>query len=92
VAVGHRLDLRGAVLPAQDRLVEATVMDRSVRSMTLDQLFAVGNKHREDNYACGMSKDGVDYITATWVDALVQYQGLNEVVAEALRRRWMLYV
>jgi hypothetical protein len=65
-------------------------MPVSVGSMTLDELFAIGNRQREQNYECGMSQDGVDYLTRTWILALVEYQGLHEAVADALRRRWML--
>lgn len=57
---------------------------------TLDQFHSIALKQRDMNVACGMSKDGVDYLTRSWIDALVQFRGLPEVVAEALRRRLML--
>jgi hypothetical protein len=60
--------------------------------MKIDELYAVGEKQREENYGCGMSRDGVDYLTQTWVAALVEHQDLPWVVGDALLRRWMLPV
>jgi gamma-glutamylcysteine synthetase len=39
-----------------------------------------------------MSEDGVDYLTSTWVEALVEHQGVSREVGNALLRRWMLPV
>ena len=62
----------------------------NVRSLTLDELHIIGSKQRVMNITCGMSPEGVDYLTSSWIDALVEYQGIRAEVARALRRRLLL--
>ena len=57
---------------------------------TVDELWLIGDSQREDNRRCGMDQYGIDYLTRSWVNALVEFQGLSLTDAGELLQRWDL--
>ena len=60
----------------------------TVREMSLEELYAVGDRQREENRQCGMSPEGIEYLTHSWIAALVTFQDLPVDKADAMRKRW----
>lgn len=59
-----------------------------VSSMTVDELYEIGESHRRDNLASGMTIEGVDFLTRDWIVGLIDHQGLPEEVGRELWLRW----
>jgi len=61
-----------------------------IQHMNLDEQFAAGNAQREIWMSLGMPQEAINYMLETWIDSIVDYCGVQPVIANALASRWGL--